>query len=58
MHGSCLLDVGRGKHQRLNGKQKYNPKEGFVKSRITECAQVRVLAGRAKRIGTRTGITH
>ena len=31
MHGSRLLDVGRGKHKRLNGKQKYNPNDGFVK---------------------------
>ena len=31
MHGSRLLDVGRGKHKRLNGKQEYSPKEGFVK---------------------------
>ena len=38
MHGSRLLDVGRGKHTRLNDKQKYIPKEGFVKRRPADQA--------------------
>jgi hypothetical protein len=38
MHGSRLLDVGRGKHKRLNDKQKYSPKDGFVKRRSADQA--------------------
>ena len=44
MHGSRLLCVD-GENKRLNGKQKYNPKEGFVKSRNGESANQRIGEG-------------